>query len=71
MVKGTCQKQNPFRGIITVSDKGQISIPSYLRDELRIQRGDKLIVLKRKDTKGFTCIKEDVIKKTFQKLADN
>ena len=70
-MKGTCKKQNPFRGLTTVSDKGQIVIPADLRNELKIKRGQKLIVLKRKDNHGFTCLKESTIEETFTKLADN
>ena len=48
-----CKHSNPFRGVITVSDKGQIVIPADLRRELEIERGDRLIVLRRKNGKGF------------------
>ena len=71
MKKGSCKKNNPFRGIITVSDKGQIVIPSNLREELNIKKGNRLIVLKRKDNQGFTCLKEDVIQNTFQELSED
>lgn len=68
---GICKKTNPFRGIITVSEKGQVAIPADLREELGIKRGCQLIVLKREDGKGFTCLKEEVVQKTFQKLSKN
>ena len=64
-----CKRTNPFRGVITVSDKGQIVIPQDLRDELSIGRGDKLIVLRRKDGRGFTVLKEDVLEESFKDLA--
>lgn len=66
-----CRKTNPFRGVITVSDKGQIVIPQDLRGELSIKRGDKLIVLRRKDGKGFTVLKEDILSETFSDLAED
>lgn len=69
-MKGICKRHNPFRGLITVSDKGQIVIPAELRKELKIKRGERLIVLKRKDDRGFTCLKEKVIQETFKRLAD-
>ncbi len=69
--KGNCRLHNPFRGIITVSDKGQIVIPQDLREELEIKKGDKLIVLKRKDGEGFSCLKENVMGKTFNRLAED
>jgi AbrB family looped-hinge helix DNA binding protein len=69
-MKGICQKQTPYRGITTVSGKGQIVIPAGLRQELKIKRGQRLIVLKRKDKQGFTCLKEEIIQHTFRRLAD-
>jgi AbrB family looped-hinge helix DNA binding protein len=70
MAKGTCKKQNPFRGVITVSEKGQIVVPADLREDLGIARGDKLIVLERPDKQGFTCLKENAIENTLKKLAE-
>ena len=64
-----CRRTNPFRGVITVSEKGQIVIPQSLREELGIERGDKLIILRRKDGKGFTALKEDALSETFFDLA--
>lgn len=57
--------------MITVSDKGQIVIPQELREDLSIERGDKLIVLRRKDGKGFTALKEDILSETFSDLAED
>ena len=54
----------------TISGKGQIVVPVGLREELKLGRGQQLIVLKRKDGKGFTCLKEDTIEDIFKKLAD-
>lgn len=70
-MQGTCKRQNPFRGVITVSDKGQIVIPADLREELKIKRGGRLIVLLRKDGSGFTCLKEEAIRETFNKLSED
>lgn len=66
-----CKKTNPFRGVITVSDKGQIVIPQDLREELSIKRGDKLIVLRRKDGKGFTVLKEAILEESLGDLAED
>jgi len=70
-MSGICKKTNPFRGIITVSGKGQIAISADLREELGIERGSRLIVLKREDGKGFICLKEEVVQETFQKLSQD
>lgn len=69
--KGSCKLHNPFRGVITVSNKGQIVIPSDLREELKISKGDKLIVLKRKDGEGFMCLRENIMEKTLSKLNED
>lgn len=66
-----CKRTNLFRGVITVSEKGQIVIPQDLREELSIERGDRLIVLRRKDGKGFTVLKENILAETFSDLADD
>lgn len=67
MTKGTCQRESPFRGVITVSERGQIVVPACLREELDIKRGDKLVVLKRKGNKGFLVLKEEVVFKGWVK----
>ncbi len=46
-------------GIVTVSDKGQISIPVELRNHLNIARGDQLVVLRREDDSGLVLVKLD------------
>ena len=56
-----CTKHSPFRGTVRVTDKGQITIPKYLQDELGIKRGDHLLILKRDDGQGFNVIKSDII----------
>jgi AbrB family looped-hinge helix DNA binding protein len=68
-MKGICKRTSLFKGIVTVSEKGQLSIPMELRRDLKIQKGDRLIMLKRKDSSGFNCLKENVIQKTLEKLS--
>ena len=48
-MKGRCTKMEIVYGVVTVSDKGQIAIPLYLRKDLGINQEDKLFVVKRKD----------------------
>ena len=59
--RGVCSKQRIVYGVVTVSEKGQISIPVDARRDLNIKAGDKLIVLKRKDEAGLTLIRIDKI----------
>ena len=62
---------NPFRGVVTVSDKGQIVIPASLARELDISRGSQLLILKRDDNLGFVALKSDAISETLVRLVDN
>jgi len=70
-VKGICRKQNPFRGVVTVSDKGQIVIPATLMRELKIERGSQLFIIKRDDDLGFVALKSDAITNTLNRLINN
>ena len=66
-----CKKTNPFRGVVTVSDKGQIVIPASLMRELDISKGSQIFILKRDDDLGFIALKSESISETFRKLIDN
>lgn len=55
-------------GLATVSDKGQIAIPVNIRKELKIERGDRLFIIRRKDGAGFTFVKLDMIDKMMDKI---
>ena len=67
----TCKKTNPFRGVVRVSDKGQIVVPAALMRELNIERGTQLIILKRDDDQGFVALKADAISETLKKLSND
>jgi len=69
MKKGTCKRKTGYFGILTVTDKGQIAIPIVLRKEYKIAKGDKLIIVKRTDNKGFNLLKVDVMKKFIEKIS--
>ncbi len=57
--KGLCIKRRIVYGVVTVTSKGQISIPADLRADLGIKEGDQLLVLRRRDDSGFVLIKLD------------
>ncbi len=64
--------------IIKVTDKGQISLPTGIRDSLNIKQGDELILTKNKDTIFIKKLKKedfrDLLKhseKVAKKLWDN
>lgn len=63
------QKGNQFFGWLTVSSKGQVAIPSEVRNVLQIKEGDKLLMIIRKDKDGINLIKSDVLGEVFEKLS--
>ncbi len=68
MKKGRCMKDQIVYGLVTVSDKGQISIPVNIRRELNLESGDKLFIIKRKDNAGFVFIKLEMIDELMDKI---
>lgn len=58
-MKGFFSKMRIVYGVVTVSDKGQIAIPVDLRSDLGLEKGDKLMVLKRKEEAGLPILKLD------------
>ena len=71
MTLGSSKQQNPFRGVVTVSDRGQIVIPASLMKEIDIVKGRQLIILKRDDGQGFIALKSDAISDALLKLAQD
>ncbi len=69
--EGICRRQNPFRGVVTVSDKGQIVIPVTLMRELNIEKGSQMFIIKRDDDLGFVALKSDAITTTLNRLIHN
>ncbi|MFH1522208.1 MAG: AbrB/MazE/SpoVT family DNA-binding domain-containing protein [Patescibacteria group bacterium] len=67
--KGICQKKKKFFGIITITNKGQIAIPTELQRELDIKKGDKLIIIKRRDNKGLNLLKSNTFENFIEKLS--
>lgn len=61
-------KEQTVYGLVTVTGKGQISIPVNIRRELNLKNGDKLFIIKRKDGVGFVFIKLEMIDKLMDKI---
>lgn len=70
MQKGTCSRKQKFYGMVTLTDKGQLAIPVDLRRELKLDKGDKLMVIKRGDGKGLNLIKANEIDNFVEKLSN-
>ena len=68
MKKGKCMKDQIVYGLVTITDKGQVSIPVNIRRELNLDSGDKLFIIKRKDNAGFTFVKLDMIDRVMDKI---
>jgi len=68
MKKRRCMKDQIVYGLVTVSDKGQISIPVNIRIELNLESGDKLFIIKRKDNAGFAFLKLEMIDELMDKI---
>jgi len=71
MIHNICKLKIKSFNIITVTDRGQIAIPVGLREELGIKKGDKLIIVKRDDKKGFNLLRVDVIGNFLEKISKN
>lgn len=69
MTKGVCARHKKFYGIVTLTDKGQLAIPIELRRELEIDKGDKLIVIKRTDGQGINLLKASAIEGFINKIS--
>lgn len=63
-------KQNQFMEWITVSSKGQVSIPATIRRKLNIKTGDRLLIILRKDEDGINLIQEKALDNAFKKFSN-
>ena len=69
--KGVCGKRRIVYGVVTVTSKGQISIPADLRHDLGIREGDQLLVLRRGDDAGLVLIKIEKMDELMSMLRDD
>ncbi|MBI2426612.1 MAG: AbrB/MazE/SpoVT family DNA-binding domain-containing protein [Candidatus Kerfeldbacteria bacterium] len=70
MVQKQKARQNEFMEWITVSSKGQVSIPAHIRRKLHISVGDRLLIILRKEEDGINLIKKTALDNVFQKLSN-
>lgn len=54
-------------GVVTVGERGQISLPKKCRTVFNIQPGDNLLVLGDKNKDGIAIVKVDIIKDIITK----
>ncbi|MBI2411245.1 MAG: AbrB/MazE/SpoVT family DNA-binding domain-containing protein [Candidatus Kerfeldbacteria bacterium] len=55
---------------ITVSSKGQVSIPAGIRKKLHIKTGDRLLIVLRRGEDGINLIQKKALDQTFNKFSN-
>ncbi len=59
---------NTFFGWITVSSKGQITLPREIQKTLGIESGERLLLVVRKNMDGVNLIRARALDAVFKKL---
>lgn len=59
---------NEFSTWVTVSHRGQIAIPISIRKKLKIEVGNRLLVVVRKGGDGVNLIKSEALSEVFEKF---
>ncbi len=59
-----------FYGSVTVSVRGQIVIPTQARRELKIERGEKLLVIGGPGDQGLALIRASAVDSLLRQWAD-
>lgn len=65
------RKIKSFMGLATVGTKGQIVIPAEARQELGINEGDKLLILRGRTKKTLILVTHPEIDRLIQKAGLN
>ena len=58
--KGICSHNRIFYGMVTISEKGQLALPVDIRRDLKINTGDRFIVVKRRDNGGIVLLRHNI-----------
>lgn len=58
-----------FYGSVTVGERGQIVIPADARQELGVESGDKLLVMKHPHYKGLMVFKIESVREFLDEFA--
>lgn len=64
------QREITFYGSVTVSLRGQIVIPTQARRDLKIERGDKLLVVGRPGDEGLALIRASAVDGLLKQWSD-
>jgi AbrB family looped-hinge helix DNA binding protein len=60
-----------FYGSTTVGERGQIVLPVKLRDDFKIKKGDKLLVLGNADDYRIGLVNPDIMSKQLDHISDS
>ncbi|MCL4339097.1 AbrB/MazE/SpoVT family DNA-binding domain-containing protein [Patescibacteria group bacterium] len=60
---------NQFARWVTVSSKGQVALPVAIRKKLKINIGERLLIIVRKDKDGINLIKSGKLGKVFDNFS--
>ncbi len=58
-----------FAGWVTVSSKGQVALPVAIRKKLKINLGERLLIIVQKDKNVVNLIKSDNLGTVFDKFS--
>lgn len=64
-------KCDMFYGSVTVGERGQIVIPAEARNEMDIDPGDKLLVLRHPAHKGLIVVKFEAMKEFLDEMQES
>jgi AbrB family looped-hinge helix DNA binding protein len=56
-------------GWVKVSSKGQVAIPTEIRNRIGIRSGDRLLIVLRKEKDGINLIKSEALNEVFEKFS--
>jgi AbrB family looped-hinge helix DNA binding protein len=62
-------KEKKFYGSTTVGERGQIVLPSKLRTDFKLKKGDKLVVIGNADQCRIILINPDTMNKHLEEMS--
>jgi AbrB family looped-hinge helix DNA binding protein len=60
-----------FYGSTTVGERGQIVLPAKLRDDFKIKKGEKLLVIGNADGYRIVLVNPDTMSKHLELMSEN
>jgi AbrB family looped-hinge helix DNA binding protein len=66
----SCERVMSEVDIVTVSSRGQVSIPADIRRDLELDEGSKLLVISKGDNILFKKIDAEIVDKSFREILE-